>query len=80
MSRAWRVIITIVLIAILFATVCVGVALLTGADFSRVYSVFNNKYNVEMAYGRRISMVFESVLIINGPVMQKRAAAGLFFA
>ena len=48
MSRAWRVIITIVLIAILFATVCVGVALLTGADFSRAYSVFNNKYNVEM--------------------------------
>ena len=50
MSTAWRVIITIVLIAILFATVCVGVALLTGADFSRVYSVFNNKYNVEMYY------------------------------
>ena len=50
MSRAWRVIITIVLIAIQFATVCVGEALLTGADFSRVYSVFNNKYNVEMYY------------------------------
>ena len=50
MSRAWRVIITIVLIAVIFATVCVGVGLLTGADFSRVYSVFDNRYNVEMYY------------------------------
>ena len=50
MSRAWRVVITIVLIAVLFATVCIGVGLLTGADFSRVYSVFNNKYNVGMYY------------------------------
>jgi hypothetical protein len=50
MSRAWRVIITIVLIAVIFATVCVGVGLLTGADFSRVYSVFDNRYNVEIYY------------------------------
>ena len=50
MSRACRVVITIVLIAVLFATVCIGVGLLTGADFSRVYSVFNNKYNVGMYY------------------------------
>ncbi|MBQ6372289.1 MAG: hypothetical protein IJJ22_04120 [Oscillospiraceae bacterium] len=50
MSRVWRAVVTIVLIAILFATVCVGVGLLTGADFSRVYSVFNSKYNVEMYY------------------------------
>jgi hypothetical protein len=50
MSRAWRVIITIVLIAVIFATVCVGVGLLTGADFSRIYSVFDNRYNVEMYY------------------------------
>ena len=42
MSRAWRAVVTIVLIAILFATVCVGVGLLTGADFPRVYSVFNS--------------------------------------
>ena len=50
MSRAWRVIITIVLIAVIFATVCIGVGLLTGADFSRIYSVFDNRYNVEMYY------------------------------
>ena len=50
MSRAWRVVITIVLIAVIFATVCVGVGLLTGADFSRIYSVFDNRYNVEMYY------------------------------
>ncbi len=50
MSKAWRVVITIVLVAVLFATVCVGVGLLTGADFSRVYSVINNKYNVGMYY------------------------------
>ena len=50
MSKAWRVVITIVLIAVLFATVCVGVGLLTGANFSRVYSVFNSRYNVEENY------------------------------
>ena len=50
MSKAWRVVITIVLIAVLFATVCVGVGLLTGANFSRVYSVFNSRYNVEANY------------------------------
>ena len=35
MSKAWRAVITIVLVAVLFATVCVGVGLLTGADFLR---------------------------------------------
>ena len=50
MSKAWRVVITIVLIAVLFATVCIGVGLLTGANFSRVYSIFNSRYNVEANY------------------------------
>ena len=50
MSKAWRVVITIVLIAVLFATVCIGVGLLTGANFTRVYSVFNSRYNFEANY------------------------------
>ena len=50
MNKAWRVILTIVLIAVIFATVCIGVGLLTGADVSRIYSVFDNRYNVRMYY------------------------------
>lgn len=36
MSKVWRVIVSIVLIAVLFGTVCIGVGLLTGADISRI--------------------------------------------
>ncbi len=50
MSKAWRVVITVVLIAVIFAMVCIGVGLLTGADISRIYSVFDSRYDIEMYY------------------------------
>ena len=62
MSKAWRVVITIVLIAVLFATVCVGVGLLTGANYSRVYSVISSRYNLEMYYNWLTVDVYNWVL------------------
>lgn len=50
MNNIWRVIVSIVLIAVLFGTVCIGVGLLTGADTGRIYSVLNNKYNLKLYY------------------------------
>ena len=50
MNKIWRVVISIVLIAILFGVVCVGVGLLTGADISRLYTRINGIYNIDMYY------------------------------
>ena len=50
MSRVWRAIVSIVLIAVLFGTVCVGVGLLTGADLSRIYTRIDRIYNVKLYY------------------------------
>ena len=50
MSKVWRVIVSIVLIAVLFGTVCIGVGLLTGADIPRIYSRIDRLYNVKMYY------------------------------
>ena len=46
MKKAWRVVLTIVLIAVLLGAVCVGVGLITGADFARLYNVLDERYNV----------------------------------
>ena len=50
MNEVWRVVVSIVLIAVLFGTVCVGVGLLTGANLTRIYSVLNGKYNIDLYY------------------------------
>ena len=50
MSKVWRVVVSIVLIAVLFGVVCIGVGLLTGADIGRLYTRINNALHVEMYY------------------------------
>ena len=50
MSKVWRVVVSIVLIAVLFGVVCIGVGLLTGADVSRLYTRVNNLYHIDMYY------------------------------
>ena len=39
MKNAWRIIIMVVLVAILLGGVGVAVGMMTGADFTRIYSV-----------------------------------------
>ena len=48
MSKAWRVVIIIVLIALILGAVAFGVGVITGADFNRIYSVLDEKYNLDI--------------------------------
>lgn len=50
MKKAWKVIFTIVLIAVLLGALCVGVGLLTGAKMDVIYQVLDNRYHVEVYY------------------------------
>ena len=46
MSKGWRVVMVIVMTAILLGAVCVGVGLLTGGEWDRVYSTLDDRYSV----------------------------------
>ncbi len=50
MKSGWKIILLVVLIAILLGAVCMGVGMMTGADFSRIWSTLDDKYHVEMYY------------------------------
>lgn len=46
MKKGWKVIIIIVLVALLLGAVCVGVGIMTGADWARIYSVLDARYHI----------------------------------
>lgn len=48
MSKSWRVISLVVLIAILLGAVCVGVGLVTGGEWDRIYSTLDARYHIDM--------------------------------
>ncbi len=50
MKSGWKIILLVVLIAILLGAVCMGVGMMTGADFSRIWTTLDDKYHVEMYY------------------------------
>lgn len=50
MKKGWRIIISIVLAAALLGAVCVGVGLMTGADWQRIYSVLDSRYHLTQYY------------------------------
>ena len=50
MKSGWKIILLVVLIAILLGVVCMGVGMMTGADFSRIWTTLDDKYHVEMYY------------------------------
>ena len=50
MKSGWKVILLVVLIAILLGAVCMGVGMMTGADFTRIWSTLDDKYHVDMYY------------------------------
>jgi len=50
MKSGWRVILAIVLVAILFGGVCLGVGIMTGADMSRIYTVLDKQFNLTAMY------------------------------
>ena len=57
MSKSWRVISLVVLIAILLGAVCVGVGLVTGGEWDRIYSTLDARYHIDM-YIDYIGQVF----------------------
>ena len=77
MKKAWRIIISIVLIAVLLGGVCVGVGFITGADTDRIYSVLDSRYNLTdwIAYIKEVCSIVwntftdkpvqEEILILN---------------
>ena len=50
MRNGWRIILVIVLVAILFGGICLGVGIMTGADMSRVYTVLDKQFNLTGLY------------------------------
>ena len=50
MKKGWRIIITIVMVAILLGAVCIGVGVLTGADMSRIYNTLDSRYMITQYY------------------------------
>lgn len=48
MSKGWKVVGTIFLVALLLGAVCIAVGIFTGADYDRIYSVFDARYHVTM--------------------------------
>lgn len=52
MKRGWRIVMIIIGIAIAFAAVCIAVGMITGAEPSRIYSVFERlfelRYNINL--------------------------------
>ena len=50
MKSGWKIILLVVLIAILLGAVCMGVCMMTGADFARIWATLDDKYHVDMYY------------------------------
>lgn len=64
MKKAGRVVLVIVLAAVLLGFVCVGVGIITGADFTRIYSALDNRYNIgayQQAYTAYAQQVFGAI-------------------
>lgn len=47
MSRAWKVISTIAVIALILGALCILAGVVTGGDMQRVEDVFSAAYNIE---------------------------------
>ncbi len=48
MKGAWRVIITVALVAALIGALCMGVGLLTGAKMDVIYQALDSRYHIEV--------------------------------
>lgn len=66
MEGAWRVVISIVLIAVLLGSVSIGVGLITGGRIDRVYSTLEGKYNISSYYNAYSEYLGNAATVIFG--------------
>ena len=50
MIRAWKIVTAISFVAILLGAICIGVGILTGADFERIFTSLDQRYQLTMYY------------------------------
>ena len=46
MIRGWKVVTAISFAAIMLGAVCIGVGILTGAEFDRVFTILDDRYQI----------------------------------
>lgn len=79
MKKAWRIIITITLIVILLGAIFIGVGLITGADTERMFSVLDNRYNLQewIDYILEVQDIVWSVFSSDAPVSSDALVMGV---
>jgi len=50
MKKGWQIIIAAVSIMVLLGGICVGVGFITGAEYDRIATVLDNRYNLSIYY------------------------------
>lgn len=48
MKKGWQIIIAAVSIMVLLGGICVGVGFITGAEYDRIATVLDNRYNLSI--------------------------------
>ena len=48
MRKGWKIVLIVVVVAILLGALCIGVGVMTGADTTRIYSVLDERYHIDM--------------------------------
>ena len=56
MTKMWRIVLIVVMITILLGAVCVGVGLVTGGEWDRIYSALDGRYHLDVyiAYAQQV--------------------------
>ena len=49
MKKGWKIVFTIFLIVVVIGIVGVGVGMLTGAEYTRIYSELDDQYHIDMS-------------------------------
>lgn len=57
MSKAWKIILTVVMIAILIGAVCVGVGLITGGEWERIHASLDARYHLDMYWRYALEVI-----------------------
>ncbi|MDO5445067.1 MAG: hypothetical protein Q4F31_05540 [Eubacteriales bacterium] len=47
MKKSWKIIGIVILTVFILGLICIGVGVLTGADYSRIFSVIDDKFQIE---------------------------------